>query len=203
MGSKMNMVVSADMSVCGTSAAIAAAAACKAKKEEPTLAIGLSLVFTAFMMVVMPAVIKAAGMPYILGGAWMGGTIDATGAVAAAGAFLSEEALYVAATIKMIQNMLIGVIAFGIAVYRSMKFEATKGQSVGTMEIWHRLPKFILGFLGASIIFSLIYASMGSDFIDQHDVETGACVYTDLDLTAQAAVAARSTMEYPPVGPKQ
>ena len=159
----LNMVVSADMSVCGTSAAIAAAAACKARKEELTLAIGLSLVFTAIMMVAMPAVIKATGMPFILGGAWMGGTIDATGAVAAAGAFLSEEALYVAATIKMIQNMLIGVIAFGIAVYWSMKVEAAEGKSVGLMEIWYRFPKFILGFLGASIIFSIIYSSMGSD----------------------------------------
>jgi len=159
----LNMVVSADMSVCGTSAAIAAAAACKAKKEELTLAIGLSLVFTAIMMVAMPAIIKTTGIPYILGGAWMGGTIDATGAVAAAGAFLSEEALYVAATIKMIQNMLIGVIAFGIAVFWSMKIEAAEGKRIGLMEIWYRFPKFILGFLGASIIFSLIYSFMGSD----------------------------------------
>ena len=159
----LNMVISADMSVCGTSAAIAAAAACKAKKEELTLSIGLSLVFTAIMMVLMPAVIKGTGMPYILGGAWMGGTIDATGAVAAAGAFLSEEALYVAATIKMIQNMLIGAIAFGIAIFWSLKVEAIEGQRVGLMEIWVRFPKFIIGFLGASIIFSLIYSSMGTD----------------------------------------
>ncbi len=159
----LNMVISADMSVCGTSAAIAASAACRAKKEELTLAIGLSLVFTSIMMVAMPAVIKATGMPYILGGAWMGGTIDATGAVAAAGAFLSEEALYVAATIKMIQNMLIGVIAFAIAVYWSMRVEAGEGQRVGLMEIWYRFPKFILGFLAASIIFSVIYSSMGTD----------------------------------------
>ena len=101
----LNITISADMSVCGTSAAIATAAACRAKKEELTLSIGLSLVFTSIMMIIMPAFIKAVGMPYILGGAWMGGTIDATGAVAAAGAFLSEKALYVAATIKMIQNV--------------------------------------------------------------------------------------------------
>ena len=107
------------MSVCGVSAAIATAAACRAKKEELTLAVGLSLVFTSIMMIVMPAFIKATsvGMQQILGGAWMGGTIDATGAVAAAGAFLGEKALYVAATIKMIQNVLIGVIAFFVAVY--------------------------------------------------------------------------------------
>lgn len=159
----LNIVISSDMSVCGTSAAIAAAAACRAKKEELTLAIGLSLVFTSIMMIVMPAIIKATGMPYILGGAWMGGTIDATGAVAAAGAFLSEKALYVAATIKMIQNVLIGVTAFGIAVYWSMKVEAEQGQKVGWMEIWHRFPKFVLGFLVASVFFSFLYSLIGPD----------------------------------------
>lgn len=82
----LNITISADMSVCGVSAAIATASACKAKKEELTLAVGMSLIFTSIMMIVMPAIIKSVGIPYILGGAWMGGTIDATGAVAAAGA---------------------------------------------------------------------------------------------------------------------
>ena len=159
----LNMVISADMSVCGTSAAIATAAACKAKKEELTLAIGLSLVFTSVMMIVMPAIIKAVGMPFILGGAWMGGTIDSTGAVAAAGAFLSEKALYVAATIKMIQNVLIGVTAFGVAVYWCAKVDCVPGQRVRWTEIWHRFPKFVLGFLTASIIFSSIVSGLGAD----------------------------------------
>jgi uncharacterized membrane protein YadS len=159
----LNIVISADMSVCGTSAAIATAAACRAKKEELTLSIGLSLVFTAIMMIVMPAFIKAVGMPHILGGAWMGGTIDATGAVAAAGAFLSEKALYVAATIKMIQNVLIGVTAFCVAVYWCAKVECKEGQRVSWMEIWHRFPKFVLGFLVASVVFSLIYQAIGHD----------------------------------------
>ncbi|MDR2801384.1 MAG: YeiH family protein, partial [Desulfovibrio sp.] len=105
----LNITISADMSVCGTSAAIATAAACRAKKEELTLALGISLVFTAIMMVAMPAFIKAVGMPDVLGGAWIGGTVDSTGAVAAAGAFIGNTAMYVAATIKMIQNVLIGV----------------------------------------------------------------------------------------------
>ncbi len=159
----LNIVISADMSVCGTSAAIATAAACRAKKEELTLAIGLSLVFTAIMMVAMPAFIKAVGMPHILGGAWMGGTIDATGAVAAAGAFLSDKALYVAATIKMIQNVLIGVTAFGVAVYWCAKVECAEGRRISWMEIWYRFPKFVLGFLAASILFSVLDGHLGSD----------------------------------------
>jgi uncharacterized membrane protein YadS len=159
----LNITISADMSVCGVSAAIATAAACRAKKEELTLAVGMSLVFTSIMMIVMPNVINALGIPHVLGGAWMGGTIDATGAVAAAGAFLSDRALYVAATIKMIQNVLIGIIAFGVAVYWCCKVERGSGTTVGIGEIWRRFPKFVIGFIGASILFSIIYEAMGSD----------------------------------------
>ncbi len=175
---RLNATICSDMSVCGVSAAIAAASACRAKKEELTLAVGLSMVFTSIMMLVMPAVIKGffpVDKQLILGGAWMGGTIDATGAVAAAGAFLGEKALYVAATIKMIQNVLIGVIAFFIALYFTTKVEVEEtGHKVGAMEIWYRFPKFVLGFIAASVIFSIFYSifnaqasGLGSAMIDQ------------------------------------
>ncbi len=164
---RLNAVICSDMSVCGVSAAIAAASACRAKKEELTLAVGLSLVFTAIMMIVMPAIIKGTfpvDKQMILGGAWMGGTIDASGAVAAAGAFLGEKALYVAATIKMIQNVLIGVIAFFVALYFTTRVEVEEtGTKVGFGEIWFRFPKFVIGFMAASIIFSLIYTGFNSE----------------------------------------
>lgn len=157
----LNMVLAADMSVCGVSAAIATAAACKAKKEELSLVIGMSLSFTVIMMVVMPAVVKAVGMNNVLGGAWMGGTIDATGAVAAAGAMLGEDGLQVAATVKMIQNILIGIVAFCVAMYWVLRVEREQGgPKPSVMEIWRRFPKFILGFIAASIVFSLLYANL-------------------------------------------
>ncbi len=159
----LNITISADMSVCGVSAAVATAAASKASKEELTLAIGLSMIFTSVMMVVLPLVINMIGIPEILGGAWIGGTIDATGAVVAAGAFLGDDALNVAATIKMIQNILIGIIAFGVAIYFSKMEGAAEKVEIGWGEIWRRFPKFILGFIGASIIFSIIYVSMDQD----------------------------------------
>jgi uncharacterized membrane protein YadS len=164
---RLNAVICSDMSVCGVSAAIAAASACRAKKEELTLAVGLSLVFTAIMMIVMPAIIKGTfpvDKQMILGGAWMGGTIDASGAVAAAGAFLGEKALYVAATIKMIQNVLIGVIAFFVALYFTTRVEVEEtGAKVGLGEIWFRFPKFVIGFMAASVIFSMIYTGFNSE----------------------------------------
>ncbi len=179
---RLNATICSDMSVCGVSAAIATAAACRAKKEELTLAVGLSLIFTSIMMIVMPAVIKGffpADKVQILGGAWMGGTIDATGAVAAAGAFLGEKALFVAATIKMIQNVLIGVIAFFVALYFTTKVEAAEtGTKVGAIEIWYRFPKFVLGFIVASLVFSGFYtyfngqaAGLGYSMIDKGTIK--------------------------------
>jgi uncharacterized integral membrane protein (TIGR00698 family) len=160
----LNLVISADMSVCGVSAAIATAAACKAKKEELSLAIGLSLIFTVVMMIVMPKLIEWAGMDPVVGGAWLGGTIDSTGAVAAAAnsKFLGEVGLQTAITVKMIQNILIGVTAIGVAIYWTRWVEpAESGQpmNVGVGEIWKRFPKFVLGFLGASILASALYGA--------------------------------------------
>ncbi len=159
----LNLVVSADMSICGTSAAIATAAACRAKKEELVFAIGLSMIFTSLMMVVMPMFINAVNMHDVLAGAWLGGTIDATGAVAAAGALVSDRAMYVAVTIKMIQNILIGVVAFCVAVYWVVQVERKTNEEIQFMEIWWRFPKFIIGFVAASLIFSSLYALLGDD----------------------------------------
>ena len=112
------------------------------------------------MMVVMPAVIKAVGMNEVLGGAWLGGTIDSTGAVAAAGGMLGETALTVAATVKMIQNILIGAVAFAVAVYWVTVVEKDpNAPRPGIGEIWRRFPKFVLGFVAASILFSVVYAT--------------------------------------------
>ncbi len=158
----LNITISSDMCVCGVSAAIATAAACRATKEELTIALGMSMLFTAIMMIALPSFIVAVGMHPVLGGAWIGGTIDSTGAVVAAGAFLGEVGMFVAATIKMIQNVMIGVIAFGVAVYWCARVDCAPGQQVSKMEIWYRFPKFVLGFILASIIFSLMFESMGA-----------------------------------------
>ncbi|MBR9982482.1 MAG: putative sulfate exporter family transporter [Desulfatitalea sp.] len=158
----LNITVSADMCVCGVSAAIATASACRAKKEELTIAVGMSMLFTAIMMVALPTFIVSIGMHPVLGGAWIGGTIDSTGAVVAAGAFLGETGMFVAATIKMIQNVMIGVIAFGVAVYWCARVDCAPGQMVSKMEIWYRFPKFVLGFIGASVFISILYSAMGS-----------------------------------------
>ena len=164
----LNLVLSADMSVCGVSAAVATAAACKAKKEELSIAVGISLAFTVVMMFTLPAVCNALGLNQVLAGAWIGGTVDSTGAVVAAGELVGPVARDVAASVKLIQNVMIGFISLGVAAWWARSGEDVEaGQVPATgmgllQEIWKRLPKFIIGFVAASAIFTLL-ASTGTE----------------------------------------
>lgn len=152
----MVMIIACATSVCGTSAAIASAAACKGKKNDLTFAVGLSLIFTVVMMVAMPFVCKWMNIDPMIGGAWIGGTVDSTGAVVLAGEALGPIGGQVAALVKMIQNILIGFIAFAVAIFFTTKVDNTAGNKVGVSEIWHRFPKFIIGFVLASVVFSFL-----------------------------------------------
>ena len=151
------MTISAATSVCGTSAAIATGAASGAKKEDLSVAISISIIFTILMMVFEPMIIKWCGLGEIMGGALIGGTVDSTGAVVLAGSALGPVAEQVASLVKMIQNILIGFIAFFVAIFFARKIDKTGKSEVGASEIWTRFPKFILGFMAASIVASIIF----------------------------------------------
>lgn len=143
-------------SVCGTSAAIASGAASGAKKDDLTLAISISIIFTILMMVFEPMIIRWAGINQLMGGALIGGTVDSTGAVVLAGNALGTEAEQVASLVKMIQNILIGFIAFFVAIFFATKVNRDSSKKVGMSEIWTRFPKFIIGFFLASLVASFI-----------------------------------------------
>jgi uncharacterized membrane protein YadS len=60
--------------------------------------------------------------------------------------------------VKMSQNVLIGVAAFILSVVWTLKACKVSGgqQTPSATEIWHRFPKFVLGFLIASLVFSFL-----------------------------------------------
>ena len=159
------ITIAAATSVCGTSAAIAAAAAAKAKRSDLAFAVGTSLIFTVLMMVGMPFFIKLVHIDPMVGGAWIGGTVDSTGAVVLAGQALGDLGGQVAALVKMIQNILIGFVALGIAIFFTAKVDRGNNASgkVGVGEIWQRFPKFILGFVAASLVFSFVMQPVFGD----------------------------------------
>lgn len=143
-------------SVCGTSAAIAVGAASGAKKNDLSIAISISIIFTILMMVFEPMIIKALGMSSLMGGALIGGTVDSTGAVVLAGNALGPEAEQAAVLVKSIQNILIGFIAFFVAVFFTTKVNNSSDNKASAKEIWTRFPKFIIGFFIASLLASFI-----------------------------------------------
>ena len=151
------ITLAAATSVCGTSAAIATGAAAKAKKDDLSLAISISIIFTILMMVFEPMIIRWAGMNQLMGGSLIGGTVDSTGAVVLAGNALGPEAEQAAVLVKSIQNILIGFIAFFVALFFALKVDKSGSSKVGAGEIWTRFHKFIIGFFVASLVASFIF----------------------------------------------
>ncbi|MBN1992107.1 MAG: putative sulfate exporter family transporter [Anaerolineae bacterium] len=155
IGETLKAVMATAVAICGVSAAIAAAGSVLAKKEEITYITAL-VIFTALpLMVIMPWLGGLMGLSPTVAGAWFGGNIDTTAAVVGAGTMYGPEAQQVAAIVKMAQNVLIGVVAFVLALYFVMVVERRPEERPSAAIIWHRFPKFVLGFILLSILTSV------------------------------------------------
>lgn len=159
---KLRALLAAAVSICGISAAIAAAGAVSARKEQLAYVASLVILFALPSIFIQPWLAHELGLSQVVAGAWIGGNIDTTAAVTAAGSIVGEDALKVAAIVKQTQNALMGVVAFLLTVYFVYRVERTPGATVGLGTLWHRFPKFILGFVAASAI-ATWYASNAAD----------------------------------------
>jgi uncharacterized membrane protein YadS len=108
-------------------------------------------------MIGMPYLAKYMGLSQEVTGAWLGGSIDTTGAVVASGTLVGETALKISTIVKFSQNVLPGLAAFAISVYwtyANNKNENDQIQKPTLRVIWDRFPKFVLGFVASSLLFS-------------------------------------------------
>jgi len=151
---QLKAVMATAVSICGVSAAIAAAGAVLAKKKEITYVTALVIVTAIPLMVAMPWIAQGLGLPADIAGAWFGGNIDTTAAVVGAGTIHGEAAQAVATVVKMSQNALIGVAAFLLALHFVVRVERRPDEKPSASMIWHRFPKFVLGFVLVSILAS-------------------------------------------------
>ncbi len=151
-------IMASGVSICGVSAAIAAGGAVKGEPKHTSHVISLVLLVAMPMLVLMPLLARAIGLTPAVAGAWMGGTIDTTAAVAAAGTLVDPQTgLQVASLVKMSQNVLIGFAAFLLAIWSTFSISRNaNAEKPRLSEIWYRMPKFIIGFVLASVIFSFI-----------------------------------------------
>jgi uncharacterized integral membrane protein (TIGR00698 family) len=157
--------------VCGVSGAIAVGGAVGAKKQDVSVAISLVVVWAIIMIFVLPLIARALSLPTGVAGAWIGTSefADAAGLAAAQtyggyagnvpGITGTPDAAVSAFTLMKVigRDVWIGVWAFVLSLIATTRWEKTGVQSKSSAaEIWNRFPKFVLGFLIASAVLTLV-----------------------------------------------
>jgi len=154
---ELTMMISSAVSICGVSAAIATSGAIKGDSKKLSYVISMVLITAIPMMIFMPYIAHYFNFPQAVTGAWLGGSIDTTGAVVASGTLVGEEALKISTIVKFSQNVLLGIAAFAISVYWTYTNHPAgkdKAEKPTLKVIWERFPKFVIGFIAASVLFS-------------------------------------------------
>ena len=175
---RLGATLGAGGAVCGVSGAIAIAGAVGAKKEHAPIAITMVILWAIVMIFFLPLVSRALGLHAGIAGAWVGTSefADAAG-FAAAQAYgnlaenlpkipgTQDDAVWAFTLMKVVgRDIWIGIWAFVLALVSTMQWERKAGQKPNPAEIWWRFPKFVIGFVIASVIITLI--SQGYSFAD-------------------------------------
>jgi uncharacterized membrane protein YadS len=168
---KTAAVLSSAISVCGVSAAVATGGAVRAKTVIPVMVSALVVVFAVIELVILPPIFTATLIDEpVVAGAAMGMSVKTDGADAAAGAVMDEmmrsrklamdgtvwdEGFITTSAVmtKIWIDMFIGLWAFILAVVWVYKIDRVPGEKVMASEIWHRFPKFVLGYFAAWFIY--------------------------------------------------
>jgi uncharacterized membrane protein YadS len=165
--------------VCGVSGSIAVAGAVGARKEHASVAISLVVVWAIVMIFALPLVSRALHLSTGAAGAWIGTSefADAAGLAAAQayggyagnvpGIHGSADAAINAFTLMKVigRDIWIGVWAFLLSIVATTRWESTGVDSrTDAGEIWRRFPKFVLGFLIASAVVTIV--SRGHGYAD-------------------------------------
>ncbi|MFC7740947.1 YeiH family protein [Nocardiopsis composta] len=87
---RLRALLASAVSICGVSAAIAATGAVQAKREQLAYTASLVILFAVPSIFLLPWLVGLLGLNDAQAGAWIGGNIDTTAAVAASGAIVGE-----------------------------------------------------------------------------------------------------------------
>ncbi|HXR87152.1 MAG TPA: putative sulfate exporter family transporter [Stellaceae bacterium] len=155
--------------VCGVSASIAIAGAVGAKKDDAPIAITLVILWAIVMIFLLPLVARLLELPSGVGGAWIGTSefADAAGIAAAQayGGFAGhgiagtpDQSLFAFTLMKVVgRDVWIGIWAFILAIIATTRWEQRElGRKANAAEIWWRFPKFVIGFIVASLLVTWI-----------------------------------------------
>ena len=157
LDNKLRALIASAVSICGVSASIAAGGAVRAKREQLGYVGSLVVIFALPLIFLQPLIAHWLNLSQPVAGAWIGGSIDTSAAVAASGAIAGTVALTYATSVKLVQSALIGLVAFLLSLYWIARVEKDSSRERPRVsEIWTRFPKFVLGFILASIVVTVL-----------------------------------------------
>jgi len=180
---KTAAVLGSGISICGVSAAVATGAAVRAKPVVPIMVSALVVVWAMIELIILPGffthVWPKTDDPLVAGAA-MGMSVKTDGADAAAGELMDEfmrskiekdtngaivwpEGIITVSAVmtKIWIDMFIGLWAFLLALLWVYKFERKAVEKVPVSEVWHRFPKFVLGYFAAWFIYLILFFGPG------------------------------------------
>jgi uncharacterized integral membrane protein (TIGR00698 family) len=198
---RLAATLAAGGAVCGVSASIAIAGAVGAKKGDAPIAIAVVILWAIVMIFVLPFAARFLLLPTGVAGAWIGTSefADAAGFAAAqtygefagqvpgiAGA--SDQAVWAFTLMKVVgRDVWIGVWALVLAIISTTRWEpAESGRKPEAAEIWWRFPKFVIGFVIASLI--VTFAAQGYSLADYNKLVNPTLVAPIKDLRTWAFI---------------
>jgi len=164
---EFGVMISSAVSICGVSAAIAACGAIDGDKRKLSYVTSVILLCAVPMMLLMPWCTRLLHLAPEVAGAWLGGTLDTTGSVLAATEQIGETASRTGTVVKLSQNVFIGIAALAISLWWTMRDGRDTTAVPGLGILWERFPKFVLGFIAASLAFSFLLQPQTAKALDK------------------------------------
>jgi uncharacterized membrane protein YadS len=172
------------ISICGVSAAMATAAAIRARPVVPIMVSSLVVIFAVVELLLLPWIASffLVNEPMVAG-AWMGLAVKTDGAAVASGAITESLLLSAAAaqgvqyqpgwilgattTVKLFIDIFIGIWAFILAYLWATRIEPREGNRPRTKEIWQRFPKFVIGYVVTFALTLVIGLNVSPEFLER------------------------------------
>jgi len=184
---KLSYLLSSGTAICGGTAIAAVGPAIKAKPEELTAAITIIFLLNALAVIFFPIAGDFFNLSEQEFGAWTALAIHDTASVIGAASMMGEEAIEVAATLKVTRTLWIIPLVVGSAWYFRNKSEG------------FGLPLFVVFFLFATILNSL--TSPSGDLItilktiNQVCLLTGLfCIGTQINIESLKSISLRPVL---------
>jgi uncharacterized membrane protein YadS len=148
MDTNTSLVVSSGLAICGSSAAMTISECVNADSSITMIFIAIMSILTIPQIPLLPfadkLIMKIITINNETEGAWIGGSIDSTGAVVATSSLAGVDIVKSAIVIKMLQNILIAPIALFVTIKWTSEYKL--------IILWKKFPKFVLGFMLVAII---------------------------------------------------